>query len=151
MAWFSLLGALAAAVVAVSALMILRDPPREAAPQRSLTSYPVRWTCERNPDHEFTADGRFDPLPCRHPGCPGQCSIRLRYVCIEHNRTFDAWVRFERTPDSPERISEYRYTPTGPWRSTTDGSVPCPLAGCRGETRPSNSAWSELDFRRRDQ
>jgi len=149
-AWYSLLGAVAVAVLAVSALLLLRDPPIEAAPQRTLMSYPVRWTCEFNPAHEFTANGRYDPLPCTHPGCSGLCSIHQRYVCMQDHAAFDAWIQFDRVAETAgisEHIVRFRYAPTGPWRTSSDGRVPCPHADCRAETNPVNTAWSEHDLR----
>jgi hypothetical protein len=148
---WSLLGALGTGVLAVILLSVFREPPPQPAPQRSLTSTPVLWTCAVNPAHEFTAPGRFDPMPCRFGGCGGVCSIHLRLVCAEHPTPFDAWVLFERTgagtQDEAARIARYRYAPAGPWRETDDGRVPCPVPGCDGSTRSPHTAWSTQDVR----
>lgn len=145
--WFSLIAAVGVALLAVAAFAIFRDTPPAAAPQRSLTEYPVRWTCELNAGHEFTAEGRFDPLPCQFPGCPGVCSIHQRYTCPRHGM-FDAWVRFQRTEGSPgERVSDFRYSHNGPWRASAEGAVACPQPGCSADTAPQNSAWSEHELR----
>jgi hypothetical protein len=143
-AWLSLIGALAVALLAVAALTYFREPPPAAAPQRRLTNSPVKWTCELNPAHEFTAPGRFDPLPCSAAGCPGQCSIRVRFRCLAHERGFDAWLRFEPAPAGrDEHVVAFRYMANGAWRPSSDGRVPCPQPGCRSDTEPVNDAWTE--------
>jgi hypothetical protein len=144
----SLIGSVVAALVGVGALFLLREEPPKPAPQRSLTSYPVRWTCELDHSHEFITNGRFDPLPCRKPGCNGRCYIRLRMKCTEHHEPFDVWVRFERSnapQDRGERIVQYRYDLSKPWRETSDGTVPCPVPGCHGTTRVLRSSWPQAD------
>jgi len=149
-AWLSLMGAIGAGLIAVLALTLLREPEPHPAPQRSLTSFRARWTCERNPEHEFTALGRFNAMPCQEPGCDGQCWIRQRFICLAHNSKFDVWVRFERVTSGgvdTERIVAYRYAPNGPWHDAVDGKVACPVPGCSSVTRPSNTAWSDRDRR----
>jgi hypothetical protein len=144
----SLIGSVVAALVGVGALLLLRDDPPQPAPQRSLTSYPVRWTCELDESHEFIANGRFEPLPCRNANCEGRCYIRLRMKCIKHGDPFDVWVQFERgtePEDHGERIVKYRFDQSRPWQDAQDGRIPCPVPGCDGTTRAVRSSWPQPD------
>lgn len=149
---WSLIAAGIVALIAVLTLSLMRAEPPQAAPQRSLVSYPVVWTCERDATHEFTANGRYDPMPCRHPGCGGMCSIHLVFACERHHQPFDVWVQFDRDANTgdadnddvaDEQVSAYRYVPSGPWIESKDGRVACPVDGCEGPTRPVRKRWSQ--------
>lgn len=146
-AWLSLIAAVGVALLAIGAFTTFREPAPSAAPQRILTDYPARWTCELNPTHEFTAVGRYESLPCRFPGCSGHCFIRQRFVCPDHG-SFDAWIQLSHgaTRDD-EYVTRYRYSYNGTWRVADGGRVPCPRAGCSAATRPQDSAWSEHNMR----
>jgi hypothetical protein len=143
----SLIAALTAGAIALGVWLIMRDPPREVAPQRTLTTAAVEWVCDQNASHRFFVEGRFEPLPCRSPNCTGRCYIRLDFICLEHEKPFTAFVQFARTTGADgagERVVEYRYSMSEPWISCSDGRVRCPLPGCDSATRRPHTIWSDI-------
>ncbi len=141
----SLIWAIGAGTVAISIWLYMKDPPREIPKQRMLSTYPVLWVCENNPQHMFVANGRFEPLPCRE--CNGRCYIQLEYVCPEHGE-FKVFVQFQRleTEDPAsdhvrEQISKYRYNVDSPWQTCEKGTIPCPKSGCSANTRQPTTSW----------
>jgi hypothetical protein len=147
MARISYASAFSAAVLALTGWLIFHESPTPVAERRALEQASLLWVCEKNPNHRFVARGRFEPRPCRE--CDGQCFIQLRFRCPVHEVEFDALVQFERaasagaelgTPD--ERIVRYRYVDRGDWHDT-DGSVPCPVAGCTAQPTQVRTAWSD--------
>ena len=144
----SLASALGAAVLVLLIWTLMKEPPLPVAEQRTLSTYPVLWVCEKDPRHRFTARGRFESLPCRQ--CEGRCYIQLRYICLQCEEEFDVFVKFERLSAEGEalsgrpgeRVSQYRYDSRSPWQEC-DGHVPCPVAGCPGPTRRPSTSWSE--------
>jgi hypothetical protein len=147
----SLLTALAAGLVAFGTCLYLRYPDPPAPAMRTLTDYPVLWVCRSDPAHRLTANGRFDPLPC--PQCNAPCDILLRYRCPKHRQNLDVFVQFARgePDDGPEgeRVASYRFETTGPWRSSPEGLVPCPVTGCGTPMVRPHEAWSQRALRER--
>ncbi len=147
----SLLVALLAGGIAFAVWLIMRDVPIEEAPQRSLTHAVVEWVCELDSQHRFFLEGRFEPLPCQSPNCPGMCHIRLDYVCLEHGQVFEVFADFERAPPgsgASEQVARYRYRMSDPWIEAANGQVRCPIPGCTSLTRRPHTVWSDISRRR---
>ncbi len=142
----SLASAFGASALALLVWMYMKEPPPTVPTQRTLSSFPVTWICEKNPNHRFIANGRFQSLPCRE--CDGRCYIQLTYICPVHKNTFDVFVQFEQVPpDDPanepsERISLYRLTTSSPWVEYK-GNIPCPVPGCTAITKRPKGSWQE--------
>ena len=142
----SLIWAIGAGAAMIAIWLYMKEPPREIPKQRTLSTYPVLWVCENNPQHTFIANGRFEPLPCRE--CDGRCYIQLEYVCPEHGE-FHVFAQFQRIESdesapnfSGERISKYRYDVNSPWQTCENEKIPCPEMNCSANTRQSTNSWT---------
>ncbi len=140
---------LAACLIAIVMLVIrlVRPPSSQTAITSSIQSRQVAWTCEQDPDHQFTSHFRFEPLTCKY--CGATCAIQLTYICPNHKGPFEALVRFARASDdshhdsgSTAMISQYRYTNSDRWHDS-NGSVICPEPDCHLVTRRAKTPWGK--------